>query len=66
MAKKMISDGNFVVGDNPPKSAVSPRMGGKPSKAPVGDAKNSASPGGSMNIVKMVGKDGSFKTGHSK
>lgn len=68
MAKKKISDSNFVVGDNPPRGAAKPRMGGKNSKAPAANASNSASPAnpGGKNLLNMIKKDGTFKTGHSK
>lgn len=68
MAKDLIKDGNFVMGDNPPRGAVAPRMTGKNSKAPVGDAANSASPPnpGNLNVLRMLSADSTFKTGHSK
>ena len=68
MSKRKISDGNFVVGDNPPRGAARPRMKGKNSKAPVGNASNSAKPSnpGGKNLLNMISKDGSFKTGHTK
>lgn len=68
MAKRKISDSNFVEGDNPPRGAAAPRMIRKNSKAPVANAANSASPAnpGGKNLLNMVKADGTFKTGHSK
>lgn len=64
----MISDSNFVEGSNPPRGAAAPNMSGKNSKAPVANAMNSASPPnpGGKNLLNMIKKDGTFKTGHSK
>lgn len=41
-----------------------PRMKGKNSKAPPGNAANSAKPGnkGNLNVLNKVSQDGSFKT----
>jgi len=66
---KLTNDSNFVEGDNPPRGAVAPRTNlGKNSKAPVGNAANSARPAnpGNKNLLNMISQDGTFKTGHSK
>lgn len=60
-------DSDFIAG-NPPQGAARPRMNKPASKAPPGNASNSAKPSnpGNLNVLRKLSQDGSFKTGLSK
>lgn len=64
MAKRQITDSAFKDEAYAPKKAPAPRMKGR-GKAPVSGAANTASPGGSMNVLRMWSKD-NHKTGLRK